>query len=54
MPRVRAQAIDPDQRMALCGGYFWSMIRKSGNRFSEKIMLKQRDEIMMRFRLIAS
>jgi hypothetical protein len=25
-----------------------SMIRKSGNRFSEKIMLKQRDEIMMR------
>jgi hypothetical protein len=32
----------------------WSMIRKSGNRFSEKIMLKQRDEIVMRFRLIAS
>jgi hypothetical protein len=30
------------------------MIRKSGNRFSEKIMLKQRDEIMMRFRQIAS
>jgi hypothetical protein len=30
------------------------MIRKSGNRFSEKIMLKQRDEIMMRFHLIAS
>jgi len=29
----------------------WSMIRKSGNRFSEKIMLKQRDEIMMRFHL---
>src|SRR5216684_9097265 len=26
----------------------WSMIRKSGNRFSEKIMLKQRDEIMIR------
>jgi hypothetical protein len=25
----------------------WSMIRKSGNRFSEKIMLKQRDEIMI-------
>jgi len=25
------------------------MIRKSGNRFSEKIMLEQRDEIMMRF-----
>jgi hypothetical protein len=24
------------------------MIRKSGNRFSEKIMLKQRDEIMIR------
>jgi len=24
------------------------MIRKSGNRFSEKIMLKQKDEIMMR------
>jgi hypothetical protein len=32
----------------------WSMIRKSGNRFSEKIMLKQRDEIMMRFYQIAS
>jgi len=31
-----------------------SMIRKSGNRFSEKIMLKQRDEIMMRLGLIAS
>jgi hypothetical protein len=30
------------------------MIRKSGNRFSEKIMLEQRDEIMMRFHLIAS
>jgi hypothetical protein len=30
------------------------MIRKSGHRFSEKIMLKQRDEIMMRFHLIAS
>jgi len=27
------------------------MIRKSGNRFSEKIMLKQRDEIVMRFTL---
>jgi len=26
----------------------YSMIRKSGNRFSEKIMLKQRDEIMIR------
>jgi hypothetical protein len=25
------------------------MIRKSGNRFSEKIMLKQRGEIMIRF-----
>jgi len=24
------------------------MIRKSGNRFSEKIMLKQKDEIMIR------
>jgi hypothetical protein len=32
----------------------WSMIRKSGNRFSEKIMLKQRDEIMIRFNLIGS
>jgi hypothetical protein len=40
-----------------------SMIRKSGNRFSlatnakrvcAEIMLKQRDEIMMRFHLIAS
>jgi hypothetical protein len=28
------------------------MIRKSGNRFSEKIMLKQADEIMIRFDLI--
>jgi hypothetical protein len=27
------------------------MIRKSGNRFSEKIMLKQSDEIMIRFNL---
>ena len=32
----------------------WSMIRKSGNRFSEKIMLNQRDDIMMRSRVIAS
>jgi hypothetical protein len=40
-----------------------SMIRKSGNRFSlaastgrvcAEIMLKQRDDIMMRFHLIAS
>ena len=30
------------------------MIRKSGNRFSEKIMLKQRDEIMIRFSQIGS
>jgi hypothetical protein len=30
------------------------MIRKSGNRFSEKIMLKQRGEIMMRFHQMAS
>jgi hypothetical protein len=30
------------------------MIRKSGNRFSEKIMLEQRDEIMIRFNLIGS
>jgi len=29
-----------------------SMIRKSGYRFSEKIMLKQRDQIMIRFNLI--
>jgi hypothetical protein len=28
------------------------MIRKSGNRFSEKIMLKQRDEMMIRFNRI--
>jgi hypothetical protein len=28
------------------------MIRKSGNRFSEKIMLKQEHEIMMRSRII--
>jgi hypothetical protein len=31
-----------------------SMIRKSGNRFSEKIMLQQKDEIMIRFNLIGS
>jgi hypothetical protein len=30
------------------------MIRKSGNRFSEKIMLKQRDESVIRFNLIGS
>jgi hypothetical protein len=30
------------------------MIRKSGDRFSGKIMLKQRDEVMMRSGLIAS
>jgi len=30
------------------------MIRKSGNRFSEEIMLKQEDEIMIRFNLIGS
>ena len=30
------------------------MIRESGNRFSEKIMLKQRDEIMIRFDQIGS
>ena len=28
------------------------MIRKSGNRFSEKIMLKQSDEMMIRFNRI--
>jgi hypothetical protein len=28
------------------------MIRKSGHRFSEKIMLKQRAEIMIRFHRI--
>jgi len=27
---------------------FYSLIRKNGYRFSEKIMLKQRDEIMIR------
>ena len=32
----------------------YSMIRKSGNRFSEKIMLQQEDEIMIRFNLIGS
>jgi hypothetical protein len=31
-----------------------SMIRKSGNRFSENIMFKQRDEIMTRLNLIES
>src|ERR1700738_2583062 len=31
-----------------------SMIRKSGNRFSEKIMLKQRNESMIRLNLIGS
>ena len=30
------------------------MIRKSGNRLSEKIMLNQKDEIMIRFHLIGS
>jgi hypothetical protein len=30
----------------------WNTIRKSGNRFSEKIMLKQIDEILIRFRQI--
>jgi len=30
------------------------MIRKSGNRFSEKIMLEQKDEIMIRFSPIGS
>jgi len=29
-----------------------SMIRKSGNRFSEGIMLKQKYEIMMRSRIM--
>jgi len=28
------------------------MIRISGNRFSEKIMLKQKDKIMMQFRIM--
>ncbi len=28
--------------------------QKGGNRFSEKIMLKQKDEIMIRFDLIGS
>ena len=32
----------------------YSMIRKSGSRFAEKIMLKQKDEIVMRFIGIAS
>jgi hypothetical protein len=31
---------------------FWSMIRKSGNRFSEKITLNQRDAILMRHRIM--
>jgi hypothetical protein len=30
------------------------MIRKSGNRFSEEIMLQQRAEIAIRFNLIGS
>jgi hypothetical protein len=30
------------------------MIRKSVQRFSEKIVLKQSDEIMMRFHFVAS
>jgi len=29
-----------------------SMIRKSGNRFSEKIMLKTKNEIVMRSRIM--
>jgi hypothetical protein len=28
------------------------MIRKAGNRFSDKIMLKRKDKIMMRFRFM--
>jgi hypothetical protein len=28
-------------------GFAWSMIRKSGHRFSEEIMLKRKDKIMM-------
>jgi len=28
------------------------MIRKSGNRFSEEIMLKQKDEIIFRFKIM--
>jgi hypothetical protein len=35
-------------------GELKSMIRKSGDRFSEEIMLKQRDEIMIRFKPIGS
>ena len=31
-----------------------NLLRKSGNRFPEKIMLKQRGKIMMRFRGSAS
>jgi hypothetical protein len=30
------------------------MIRKSGDRFSEKIMLKQKNEIVIRFDIIGS
>jgi hypothetical protein len=30
------------------------MIGKSGNRFSEEIMLKQRDQLMIRFNRIMS
>ena len=41
-------------RLFRTGGRFYSMIRKSGDRFSERIMLKQRDEIMIRFNLIGS
>jgi len=36
------------------GFYNQSLIRKSGNRFFEKILLGQRDEIMIRFNLIGS
>jgi hypothetical protein len=42
-------AVDPGRPL-----FFQSMIRKSGNRFSEKIMLQQKDEIMIRFNPIGS
>jgi len=42
-------------RPSIPGGlFFLSMIRKNGNRFSEKIIVQQKDEIMIRFNLIGS
>jgi hypothetical protein len=51
VPSVRgaaARAVIENARRYGCARAFKSMIRKSGYRFSEKIMLKQKDWIMNR------